>query len=56
MALIGVALIFGLVNAALKSGLIVLSCPLVVLTFFVLIINGILPSSKSPWTRPNCKL
>ena len=44
MALIGVALIFGLVNAALKPALIVLSCPLVVLTFgfFVLIINGML--------------
>jgi putative membrane protein len=43
-ALLGVALIFGLTNAALKPVLIVLSCPLVVLTFglFLLIINGIL--------------
>jgi putative membrane protein len=44
LALMSVALIFGLVNAALKPALIVLSCPLVVLTFglFVLIINGAL--------------
>ena len=44
VALLSVALIFGLVNAALKPALIVLSCPLVVLTFgfFVLIINGAL--------------
>lgn len=44
IALIGVALIFGLINAALKPALIVLSCPLVVFTFglFVLIINGVL--------------
>lgn len=43
-ALLGVALIFGLVNSALKPVLIVLSCPLVVLTFgfFLLVINGIL--------------
>jgi putative membrane protein len=43
-ALMGVALIFGLVNAAIKPALIVLSCPLVILTFglFVLIINGML--------------
>ena len=41
-ALLGVALIFGLVNAALKPVLIVFSCPLVVLTFglFLLVING----------------
>jgi putative membrane protein len=39
-----VALIFGLVNSALRPVLIVLSCPLVVLTFgfFLLVINGIL--------------
>jgi putative membrane protein len=43
-ALIGVALIFGLVNAALKPVLFVLSCPLVALTFglFLLVINGLL--------------
>jgi putative membrane protein len=43
-ALLGVALIFGLVNAAFKPLLIVLSCPLVVLTFglFLLVINGLL--------------
>ena len=43
-ALLGVALIFGLVNAAFKPVLIVLSCPLVVLTFgfFLLVINGLL--------------
>lgn len=43
-ALLGVALIFGLVNSALKPVLIVLSCPLVVLTFgfFLLVINGTL--------------
>jgi len=41
-ALLGVALIFGLVNAALKPVLVVFSCPLVVLTFglFLLVING----------------
>jgi putative membrane protein len=39
-----VALIFGLVNAALKPVLVVLSCPLVALTFglFLLVINGLL--------------
>jgi putative membrane protein len=44
VALLGVALIFGLVNAALRPVLVVLSCPLVVLTFglFVLVINGLL--------------
>jgi putative membrane protein len=44
VALLGVALIFGLINAALKPVLVVLSCPLVVLTFgfFLLIINGLL--------------
>ena len=43
-ALLGVALIFGLVNAALKPVLVVLSCPLVALTFglFLLVINGLL--------------
>jgi len=43
-ALLGVALIFGLVNAAFKPILIVLSCPLVILTFglFLLVINGLL--------------
>ena len=43
-ALLGVALIFGLVNAALKPVLIVLSCPLVILTFglYLLVINGLL--------------
>jgi putative membrane protein len=43
-ALLGVALIFGLVNAAFKPLLIVLSCPLVVLTLglFLLVINGLL--------------
>jgi putative membrane protein len=43
-ALLGVALIFGLVNAAFKPVLIVLSCPLVILTFglFLLVINGLL--------------
>ena len=44
VALLGVALIFGLVNATFKPVLIVLSCPLVVLTFgfFLLVINGLL--------------
>jgi len=44
VALLAVALIFGLVNAALRPVLVVLSCPLVVLTFglFVLVINGLL--------------
>lgn len=44
MALLGVALIFGGVNAALKPVLLVLSCPLVVMTFglFLLVINGLL--------------
>jgi putative membrane protein len=44
VALLGVALIFGLVNAALKPVLIVLSCPLVILTFglYLLVINGLL--------------
>jgi len=44
VALLGVALIFGLVNAALKPVLVVLSCPLVVMTFglFALVINGLL--------------
>jgi putative membrane protein len=44
VALLGVALIFGLINAALKPILIVLSCPLVLLTFglFLLVINGML--------------
>jgi putative membrane protein len=44
VALLSVALIFGLVNAAFRPVLIVLSCPLVVLTFglFLLIINGML--------------
>jgi putative membrane protein len=43
-ALLGVALIFGLVNAAFKPFLILLSCPLVVITFglFLLVINGLL--------------
>jgi len=43
-ALLGVALIFGLVNAAFKPVLIVLSCPLVIVTFgfFLLVINGLL--------------
>jgi putative membrane protein len=43
-ALLGVALIFGLINAAVKPLLLVLSCPLVVLTFglFLLVINGLL--------------
>jgi putative membrane protein len=43
-ALLGVALIFGLINAALKPVLIVLSCPLLVFTFglFLLVINGLL--------------
>ena len=43
-ALLAVALIFGLVNAALKPVLVVLSCPLVALTFglFLLVINGLM--------------
>ncbi len=43
-ALLGVALIFGLVNAAFKPVLILLSCPLVLLSlgFFLLVINGLL--------------
>jgi len=43
-ALLGVALIFGLVNAVIKPVLVVLSCPLVALTFclFLLVINGLL--------------
>ena len=42
VALLGVALIFGLVNAAVKPVLVIFSCPLVVLTFglFLLVING----------------
>jgi len=42
LALLGVALIFGLINAAVKPVLVVFSCPLVVLTFglFLLVING----------------
>jgi len=44
VALLGVALIFGLVNAALKPVLVVLSCPLVAVTFglFLLVINGLM--------------
>ena len=43
-ALLGVALIFGLINAVLKPVLVILSCPLVALTFglFLLVINGLL--------------
>jgi putative membrane protein len=43
-SLLGVALIFGLINAALKPVLVILSCPLVVLTLglFLLVINGLL--------------
>ena len=42
VALLAVALIFGLVNAAVKPVLVIFSCPLVVLTFglFLLVING----------------
>ena len=42
VALLTVALIFGLINAAVKPVLVVFSCPLVVLTFglFLLVING----------------
>jgi putative membrane protein len=44
VSLLGVALIFGLINAALKPLVVVLSCPLVVLTLglFLLVINGLL--------------
>lgn len=42
--LIIVALVFGLVNAILKPFLIIMSCPLVVLTLglFTIVINGVL--------------
>ncbi len=42
LALLGVALIFGLINAAVKPVFVIFSCPLVVLTFglFLLVING----------------
>lgn len=42
--LIAVALIFGIVNAVLKPVLLVLSCPLVILTLglFALVVNGLL--------------
>ena len=44
VSLLGVAFIFGLVNAAFKPVLVILSCPLVALTFglFLLVINGAL--------------
>jgi putative membrane protein len=44
LALVGVALIFGVVNAVLKPILTILTCPLILLTlgFFTLVLNGIL--------------
>lgn len=43
-ALLGVALVFGVVNAFLKPMLAILTCPLIVLTFglFTLVINAVL--------------
>lgn len=42
--LLGVALVFGLINAIIRPVLYVLSCPLIVLTLglFILILNGLL--------------
>jgi putative membrane protein len=44
LALVGVALIFGVVNAVLKPILTILTCPLILLTlgFFTLVLNAIL--------------
>ena len=44
VALLGVALVFGVVNALLKPLLAILTCPLIVLTFglFTLVINAVL--------------
>lgn len=44
LALVGVALVFGAVNAVLKPILTILTCPLILLTlgFFTLILNAIL--------------
>lgn len=44
LALLGVALIFGLINAAVKPFVVILSCPLVLLTFglYLLVINGLM--------------
>jgi len=44
LALLGVALIFGLINAAVKPFVVILSCPLVLLTFglYLLFINGLM--------------
>jgi putative membrane protein len=44
VTLLGVALLFGLVNAVLKPVLVILSCPLVLLSLglFMLVINGLL--------------
>lgn len=44
LALVGVALVFGAVNAVLKPILTILTCPLILLTlgFFTLVLNAIL--------------
>jgi putative membrane protein len=44
LALLGVALIFGLINAAVKPFVVLLSCPLVLMTFglYLLVINGLM--------------
>ncbi len=44
LALLGVALIFGLINAAVKPIVVLLSCPLVLMTFglYLLVINGLM--------------
>lgn len=44
LALVGVALVFGVVNAVLKPILTILTCPLILLTlgFFTLVLNAIL--------------
>jgi len=49
LALVGVALVFGVVNAVLKPILTILTCPLILLTlgFFTLVINAILLMATS---------
>lgn len=44
LGLLGVALVFGLINAIIRPILYVLSCPLIVLTLglFILVLNGLL--------------
>lgn len=49
LALVGVALVFGAVNAVLKPILTILTCPLILLTlgFFTLVLNAILLMATS---------